>query len=113
MSIRKRAWTTGKGEKKEAWVADYVDQSGKRHIKTFERKKEADAFHARATVEVDQGTHTPHSASVTVAKAADAWLTTCDNHKLERSTVDAYRQHIEIHINPYLGRRKLSVRSYC
>ena len=27
MSVRKRAWTTSKGEHKEAWVVDYVDQT--------------------------------------------------------------------------------------
>ena len=41
MSIRKRSWTTAKGEQKEAWVVDYADSSGKRRLKTFERKKEA------------------------------------------------------------------------
>ena len=42
MSVRKRKWVTGKGEKKEAWIVDYSDQQGERHIQTFERKKEAD-----------------------------------------------------------------------
>jgi len=35
MSIRKRTWTSPKGEQKEAWVVDYVDQGGKRRLKTF------------------------------------------------------------------------------
>ena len=108
MSIRKRAWTTGKGEKKEAWVADYVDQSGKRHLKTFERKKDADAFHSKASVEVRDGTHTADSASVTVAKAGDLWILTCKGRELETTTVDSYEQHIKLHIGPYLGRVKLS-----
>ena len=108
MSIRKRAWTTAKGEKKEAWVADYVDQAGKRHLKTFDRKKDADAFHAKASVEVREGTHTADSASVTIAKAADLWIATCKGRDLETTTVDAYQQHIKLHIAPYLGRVKLS-----
>jgi integrase len=41
MSVRKRTWTTAKGEKKEAWIVDYVDQDGDRHTETFKRKKEA------------------------------------------------------------------------
>jgi hypothetical protein len=28
MSVRKRQWTTRKGEKKEAWIVDYVDRCG-------------------------------------------------------------------------------------
>jgi integrase len=35
-------------------------------------------------------------------------LTTCENHGLERSTLTMYREHVKLHINPYLGRLKLS-----
>ena len=42
--VRKREWVTSKGEHKESWIADYADQGGTRHIKTFSRKRDADAF---------------------------------------------------------------------
>jgi integrase len=58
MSVRKREWTTGKGEWQEAWVVDYADAAGTRHIRTFERKKEADAYHASVRVDVARGAHT-------------------------------------------------------
>jgi len=108
MSIRKRSWKTAKGEMKEAWVADYVDQHGKRHLKTFDRKKDADAFHACAKVEVKDGTHTADSASTTVDGAAEQWLETCLGKGLEPSTIDSYRQHVRLHIKPFLGRVRLS-----
>ena len=59
MSIRKRTWKTARGEAKEAWVVDYTDQGGKRRLKTFKKKKEADAFETKAQFEITQGTHTP------------------------------------------------------
>jgi len=34
-TVRKRTWTTAKGETRSAWVADYFDQSRKRHEKAF------------------------------------------------------------------------------
>jgi integrase len=108
MSIRKRMWKTAKGEAKEAWVVDYVDQAGKRRLKTFARKKEADAFRSQAHVEVRAGVHTPDSASITVAKAGDLWIETCEGRELERSTINSYRQHLKFHILPFLGRLKLS-----
>jgi integrase len=108
MSVRKRTWRNSKGEAKEAWVVDYVDQAGRRRLKTFKRKKEADAYRAKANVEVREGVHTPDSASITVAEAADLWLKTCDGRHLERSTIESYRQHIKFHIRPFLGRIKLS-----
>jgi hypothetical protein len=56
MSVRKRIWTTSKGVEKEAWVVDYADQAGKRHLKSFAKKKAADSFAATAKVEVRAGT---------------------------------------------------------
>ena len=108
MSVRKRAWTTPKGEQKEAWVVDYVDQAGKRRFKTFAKKKAADSFAATASVEIRAGTHTADSPSIAVAEAGKLWLETSEQAGLGRTTVDAYRQHLRLHIEPYLGRMKLS-----
>jgi integrase len=58
MSVRKRNWMTSKGVEKEAWVVDYVDQTGKRRLKTFVKKKIADNFAATANVEIRAGIHT-------------------------------------------------------
>jgi integrase len=52
MSVRKRTWTTSKGEEREAWIVDYVDQTGERKLKTFATKKEADAWKVTALHEV-------------------------------------------------------------
>jgi integrase len=108
MSVRKRAWITSKGEEKEAWVVDYVDQAGKRRLKTFSKKKAADNFSATANVEIRAGIHTADSASKTIAEAGRLWLETGDKAGLERSTLAAYRQHLNLHIAPYLGNVKLS-----
>jgi integrase len=108
MSVRKRKWTTSKGEAREAWVVDYKDQKGERVLKTFERKKEADAFANASAVEVRAGTHTPSSKSITVEEAGNLWITTGELAGLERTTLDTYRQHLVLHIVPLLGRLKLS-----
>ena len=51
MSIRKRTWIASKGVEKSAWVVDYTDAKGTRRLKTFGKKKDADAFAATAKVE--------------------------------------------------------------
>lgn len=107
MSVRKRKWTTAKGVQKEAWLVDYTDQHGKRHAKTFAKKKDADAFAATTHVEVRSNTHIADSDTVTVEEAGQLWLKRA-KQKLERGTVDQYRQHLDLHITPYLGRMKLS-----
>lgn len=103
MSVRKRSWTTPKGAEKTAWVVDYVDTKGKRRLKTFERKKEADAFAATAHVEVREGTHVADSASVTVAAAGRFWIASGENAGLERSTINQRRRHLDLHITPIIG----------
>ncbi len=108
MSIRKREWRTSKGENKSAWVVDYVDVTGHRRHKTFEKKKDADAFQATAKVEVRAGVHVADSASVTVERAAKFWIASAEAAGLERTTVANYQTHIDLHIVPYLGQMKLS-----
>ena len=105
MSVRKRTWTTSLGESKEAWIIDYTDGQGHRHIKTFDRKKDADAFHATVKVDVRAGVHS--STRVTVAQAGAKWLEDGDG-RLEAATLEAYAQHLRDHIVPYLGATKLS-----
>jgi integrase len=108
VSVRKRTWTTPKGEEKQAWVTDYVDGHGRRRLRTFTTKKAADAFHATALVEIREGTHTANSASTTLSHAADLWITTCEGRGLERSSLESYRQHVKFHIRPFLGNVKLA-----
>jgi integrase len=108
MAVRKRQWTTRNGEAREAWVVEYSDQNGVRRLKTFARKKEADAYAATAHVEVREGMHVADSASITVAKAGGLWIDRVERDGCERTTVDTYRQHLKFHITPYLGSVKLS-----
>jgi len=108
MSVRRRSWKSPKGEIKEAWIADYVDQHGERHIKTFARRRDADAYHARAAVNVAAGLHTAESRSPTIAEAGTRWLDSGEAAGLERTTLTQYRQHLELHITPELGAVKLA-----
>ena len=105
MSVRKRTWTTRLGEQKEAWIVDYSDQSGTRRLKTFERKKDADAYAQQVGVDVRAGVHT--STKTTVTEAGRKWIADAE-HRLEPATVESYRQHLADHIIPYLGAVKLS-----
>jgi integrase len=106
MSIRKRTWRTPQtGELREAWIVDFVDQSGQRRNKNFERKRDAEAYEATVRVNIARGIHS-HSR-MTVAQAGQLWLDDVDG-RLERSTVESYRQHLNDHIIPYVGMVKLA-----
>ncbi|MBV9826120.1 MAG: site-specific integrase [Alphaproteobacteria bacterium] len=106
-SIRKRLWQSG-GETKTAWVADYSDQAGKRHLKTFTTKKAADVWLVAARGEVARGVHTPENSSITIAAAAKLWIERGELESLERSTLKQYRNHVDLHIAPLIGAEKLA-----
>jgi integrase len=108
MSIRKRTWTTGKGEEKTAWVVDYVDVQGTRRLKTFAKKKDADQFAATAKVEVREGVHVADSASATVKQVGAFWIASAEAAGLERTTIDSYRLHLDRHITPFIGGTRLT-----
>jgi integrase len=106
-SIRKREWTS-RGQARSAWVVDYVDQSGTRRLKTFATKTAASDWATTALHEVKQGTHTPASKSINVAEAMERWIAHCEAEGLEHSTIKQRRQHLNLHVAPFLGREKLS-----
>ena len=106
-TVRKRSWQSG-DEIRTAWVADYFDQDGRRHIKTCRTKKEADSFLVHARHEIARGVHTPESTSITVAEAARLWLEKGELEHLERATLRQYRNHVRLHINPLIGSVKLA-----
>jgi integrase len=106
-SIRKRTWKSGE-ETKTAWIADYFDQDGKRHIKTHPTKKAAAAWLVTAQGEVARGVHTPENTSITVAEAAKLWIEKGELETLERSTLRQYGNHVKLHINPLVGNVKLA-----
>ena len=106
MSVRRRTWTNADGSRGEAWICNYTDAGGKRRLRTFDRKKEAEAFAGAVGVDVRRGIHVPDSQSVTVAEAARLWLEGAAN--LERTTLVQYETHVNLHIVPLIGAVKLS-----
>jgi integrase len=108
MSVRKRRWKTRRGEDKEAWIIDYLDQDGKRHVETFNRKKDAVDREAKVRIDISRGTHVAPSASITVAEAAARWLKNVEANGRERSTLRQYQQHVRHHILPRIGGIRLA-----
>ena len=106
MSVRKRSWTTSKGEPREAWIVDYVVK-GSRHIETFKRKGRRRVSCERNSRCRQRHSHPrePQSDRCTgcraVANHRRAW-------RLERSTVEHYRTHVARHIVPRIGATRLA-----
>ncbi|EKF58607.1 tyrosine recombinase XerD [Agrobacterium albertimagni AOL15] len=108
MAVSKREWVTPKGETKSAWVVRYTDAAGKRRLKTFRLKKDADAFAATASVEIKQGTHVADRETVTVEAAGRLWIASTRAAGLERSSIEDYERTLRLHIVPFLGNLRLN-----
>ncbi len=105
--VRKRTWESG-GVTRQAWVVDYADRQGKRHWKTFRLKRDADAALIKIQGEVQAGTHTPASASITVKEACEIWYKHNVAEGLEAATLRNYRGHLDRYLIPLLGRVRLA-----
>jgi integrase len=105
-TITKRVWKVG-GIERSAWIVRYTDQSGKRHIKTFETKGAAQAWAVTALHEIKIGVHSPESTSLTVTAAWELWLRHCEAN-LERGTVKQREEHLRLHVAPFVGGEKLA-----
>jgi integrase len=110
-TIKRRAWTTSKGERREAWVVRYADQDGKWRLKTFERQRDAKEWLDDTKPKIKIGQHVPESKAPTVRAAANAWMEQGDVDGLESSTMRQRRLHVDHHIVPLLGGETKLVRA--
>ncbi len=72
-TVSKRRWTY-EGEIKWAHAVTYTDSGGNRRSKQFKRNKDADAYRLRVENELEAGTHTARSMSITVEAAIRLYL---------------------------------------
>lgn len=107
MGIRQRTWTW-KGKARSAWVVEYFDLKGKRRLNTFKTKRTAESWAAETRVSIKRGTHIADSDSVTVAEAGELWIQTGRESGLVRSSLKQNREHLDLHIVPFVGDVKLS-----
>jgi len=90
------------------WQAGYVDGAGERRFKAFNKKSDAEAWLVETRHDVARGVHTPGSISPIVKDAAALWIKRCNEKRLEQTTVKGYEEHVDLHIVPLIGSKKLS-----
>ncbi|MER8743862.1 site-specific integrase [Mesorhizobium sp. M1004] len=112
-TVTKRTWTTGKGEKREAWVLAYTDKKGDRHKEQFAKKREADAERVKVEGQISKGAFRAEAASKTVKDAIDAYVKHLEKRhgKGEQVTTMYLRNtkgQLVTHAQPELGDTKLA-----
>ncbi len=113
-SIRPVEWKKADGTPSRAFAVDYKDQSDRRRVKQFKKRRDANEFITRLGGELSAGTHVADRDSITVAEAASAWLEACEHvgrngrEPVEKHTLRQYKSHVEHHILPLLGGIRLN-----
>lgn len=105
-SVAKRKWTSPDGSKKEAWLVRYVHQ-GRRRGKTFDLKKEADAFAKKVERELEDGTHVARDNEATVQAISREYLEhnamRVRDGRITQSRLDNIEKAMRNHIVPTFG----------
>ncbi|MDO5683548.1 MAG: site-specific integrase [Propionibacteriaceae bacterium] len=92
---------------KKRWYARYRTMDGKQRTKTFDLKRDAEAFLVEVEASKQRGAFVdPRRSALTVGGWADGWLTA--QADLSPTTRERYRVAIEAHIKPRWGEVKLS-----
>lgn len=108
MSVREKIVTGQDGKPVKWWIADYKDSGGARHQVRFERKGDAEDHETASRVAIRAGQYVSVDPNRTIADAATSWLARVEANgmrgtgKLERTTMNQYRQHVERHIKPHI-----------
>ncbi len=85
---------------------DWRDKQGNRYRKTFELKKDAEEFLATVRVDIKDGRFVSPKTSPLFRDVAEQWF---ENKRGRRpSTLAGYRMHLDKHLLPAFGERRLS-----
>lgn len=103
-NIRKRSLPSGLVR----WEVAYIDGGGTRRAKLFATKTAGAVWLIDAQSDLKRGLHTASSVSPTVKEAAALWIERCKAKKLEPMTIKGYEEHVDLHIVPFIGAKKLA-----
>lgn len=108
-AVSKRSWVH-KGETKTAWIVRYRDAGGAHRQKTFERKKEADAYRLARETEAAAGTMTSQP-DITWGKLAPLF-STHTSHRLSTGQIgqdraDTIEMVLRCFVLPYFGNMRI------
>ena len=112
MSIRKRTWEW-KGKQRTALGGRLPRRQGEAPAEDVQDQGRGRDWHAGTRIDLKQGTHmSPTATASRSGKPGDCGSPPAGRatatRSLERSTIEQYRRHVELHITPLIGTTKLN-----
>lgn len=105
-SVSKRKWTHN-GASKEAWAVRYFDEKSVRRSKTFDLKKDAEAFRRKVEREIEDGTHVATAQALTIAEVGARFVANLEERwargEIGELHVIKVRRFVNLHIAPEIG----------
>lgn len=104
-SIRKRKWTTSKGEQRQGYAVDYFDRQGTRQRRQFESRAQANDFRITVENQMRSGTYRPEGDKITVVELAELFLNHCRGRmergeQVTRRNFQVYEGYVRNYICP-------------
>jgi hypothetical protein len=81
---------------------------GKRRHKQFSRRRDADEWLVSARGEIAEGTHVAARDTISFKEAGEAWIANYIRRRLEETTINSYRQHLDDHLYPLWQDKKFN-----
>jgi integrase len=93
-------------KRRGAWVVDYYD-FGKRRVKAFPTKRDAEDFAADTRKKQQQRVRPTVDAHITVKEFSTVFLERCKGLGIKPRTIDRYEGALRVHIEPALGDKRV------
>lgn len=105
--VKKRTWTNKDGSKGTAWTVDYIDNLGKRVMKSgFKTKADAESYLAQIRIELDKGTLIHKNKQLMFTAIADSFMNNYAESYCKLNTILGYKGYLKNHLLPYFERFK-------
>src|SRR5438105_3654932 len=91
---------------RDVWVADFRDAGGIRRRLMARTRQAAEELLAKGIKELREPAPASEDRDITLAEYAARWLAAAE-HELAPKTFRSYRQLLELHVLPKLGRLRL------
>lgn len=106
--VKKRTWINKDGSKGTAWTVDYIDNLGKRVMKSgFKTKFEAEQYLAKIRLELQKGTCINTNKAIIFSQIADEFINSHSEIYCKKSTIISYKGYLKNHLLPYFANRKI------
>lgn len=110
-SVTPRVWTKADGSPGRVWMVRYLDPAtGKRPGKSFDLKKDAEAFKRKVEREIEDGTHVTKGQALTVSEVCAKYVEASEARRrrgeVGRTRLVQINIMVDKHIAPVIGAKR-------